>query len=253
MLFEVCERDGVQFCSSEHFRTCCACVQRRVPWCAAAFPTFFAYQSIAFVFGIFPCCSGPVSLFVSIFASDTFYQGLATRTAEECRVSSCLQIFEIVFCRTSCFPCSSHNLCTGMCSHHLLCSRFRCILCKRAFVSYTVYGFYCMHRPCLCMELLHAHVTTMHFCVALVVRHLLSADATDACFLLWLRLCDAAFGELFNWSPRDVSDEMNCIARIFRIMIWTFSNGKECVSVCFPHFTDLFWGLLIRVCLFTIF
>ena len=45
------------------------------------------------------------------------------------------------FCRTSCFPCSSHNLCTGMCSHHLLCSRFRCILCKRAFVSHTVHGF----------------------------------------------------------------------------------------------------------------
>ena len=93
------------------------------------------------MFGIFPCCSGPVSLFVSIFASDTFYQDLATRTAEECRVSSCLPIFEIVFCRTSCFPCSSHNLCTGMCSHHLLCSRFRCILCKRAFVSHTVHGF----------------------------------------------------------------------------------------------------------------
>ena len=49
------------------------------------------------MFGIFPCCSGPVSLFVSIFASDTFYQDLATRTAEERRVSSCLQIFEIFF------------------------------------------------------------------------------------------------------------------------------------------------------------
>ena len=116
---------------------------------------------------MFPCCSGPVSLFVSIFASDTFYQGLATRTAEECRVSSCLQIFEIFFCRTSCFPCSSHNLCTGMCSHHLLCSRFRCILCKRAFVSHTVHGFFivcighvfvwncCMHTSQRCISALY--------------------------------------------------------------------------------------------------
>ena len=132
----------------------------------------------------FPCCSGPVSLFASIFASDTFYQDLATRTAEECRVPSCLQIFEIVLAELL----VSHAVPTIfalVCVHITCCVAVFAASCANELSFRTpCMVFYCMHRPCLCMELLHAHVTTMHFCVALVVRHLLSADATDVCFFV---------------------------------------------------------------------
>ena len=119
---------------------------------------------------------------VSIFASGTFDQDLATRTAEECRLSSCLQIFEIVSVEllvSHAIPAIFALVCV-----HIIC--YVAVFAARCAYEHsfrtTCVVFYRMHRPCLRRELLHARTTTMHPCVALLFRDLLSADATDACF-----------------------------------------------------------------------
>ena len=180
MRLEVDERLGVQFGGSEHSRTSRARVQRRISRRAAEMPTLFANQSRAFGFRIVSRLSRPVLFPVLFFASGTFDQHLAASTAESCKLSSCLGIFEIFILELPAphaIPAvlalvrvhvTRHVAVLLACCAYEHSSRKTCVVSHRHL------------RPCPRREFLHACRTPVDVCVALLVRKLLCADSTHS-------------------------------------------------------------------------
>ena len=203
MISEVVERRGVQFGGSEHSRASRAGVQRRVFGRAAAISTSFANQRRSSVIRLFPRPTGPVLFLVACFASGALDQALATRTAEECKRPSCLGILQILGVEPPA-PRALPAILALVRVHigrrvtvlHASCAHEHPF--RMAFVV-----FYRLRRPCLRRVFRHARRTPVHVSVALLVRKLLSADATHVRTGLWLLCRAACLWDRFNGPRRD--------------------------------------------------